>query len=139
MPPSADPSAGELRVGFTEVPGAGLVPAAIDRLYRRYPRMTVRTEHGSFSTILGFLRDRKCEVAVVWMLSPEPDMLFRPLHYEQLFIVVGSAANGRGDAASPSLTWRTNPGFSHCRRRRLAVPRWKHFVRSACGDHALLW
>jgi DNA-binding transcriptional LysR family regulator len=86
----ADPSAGELRVGFTEVPAAGLVPAAIDLLSRQYPRMTVRTEQGSFGTILGFLRDRKCEVAVLRMLSPEPDMQFRPLHYEQLFVVVGS-------------------------------------------------
>jgi len=86
----ADPSAGELRVGFTEVPAAGLVPAAIDRLTRRYRRMTVRTEQGSFSTILDFLRDRRCEVAVVRLLSPDPAMNFQPLHYEQLFVVVGS-------------------------------------------------
>src|SRR5215208_5798597 len=44
----ADPSAGELRVGFTEVPAAGLVPAAIERLVQKYPRMTVLTEQGSF-------------------------------------------------------------------------------------------
>src|SRR5213078_325274 len=54
----ANPSAGELRVGFAEVPAAGLVPAAIDRLTRRYPRMRVRTEQGGIGTLLDFLRDR---------------------------------------------------------------------------------
>jgi len=79
-----------LRVGFTEVPAAGLVPAAIDRLYRQYSRMTVHTEQGSIGTILQFLRERRCEVAVVrWHLN-EPDMKFEPLHYEQLFVVAGS-------------------------------------------------
>jgi DNA-binding transcriptional LysR family regulator len=86
----ADPSVGELHVGFTEVPAAGLVPAAIDRLTRRHPRITVHTEQGAFSTIVDFLRSRRCEVAVVRLLSPEPDMTFQPLHYEQLFVVAGS-------------------------------------------------
>jgi DNA-binding transcriptional LysR family regulator len=92
----ADPSAGELRVGSTEVPAAGLVPAAIDRLTRRYRRMTVHTEQGSFSTILEFLRNRRCEVAVVRLLSSEPDMNFLPLHYEQLFVVAGSRSKWVG-------------------------------------------
>ena len=70
----ANPSAGELRVGFAEVPAAGLVPAAIDRLTRRYPRMRVRTEQGGIGTLLDFLRDRRCEVVVARLLSPEPDM-----------------------------------------------------------------
>ena len=86
----SDPNGGELRVGFTETPAAGLIPAALDRLARKYSRMTVHTEQGSFTTLLGFLRDRKCEVAVGRMLSPEPDMNFQPLHYDQLFVVAGS-------------------------------------------------
>jgi len=85
----ANPSAGELRVGFAEVPAAGLVPAAIDRLTRRYPRMRVRTEQGGIGTLLDFLRDRRCEVVVARLLSPEPDMNFEPVHYDQLFVVVG--------------------------------------------------
>lgn len=86
----ADPSAGELRVGFGEVPAAGLVPAAIDRLTRRYRRMTVHTEQGGFGTLLDFLRDRRCEVVVTRLLSREPDMNFEPVHYDQLFVVVGT-------------------------------------------------
>ena len=86
----ADPSGGKLRVGFTEIPAAGLVPAAIDQLSQSYPRMTVHTEQGNFATVVGFLRERRCEVAVVRLLSQEPDMHFQPLHYEQLLVVVGA-------------------------------------------------
>jgi DNA-binding transcriptional LysR family regulator len=86
----ADPNAGELRVASTEVLAAGLLPAAIDRLTRQYPCMTVRTAQGSFSTVLEFLRDRRYEVAVARLLSSGPDLDLQPLHYEQPFVVVGS-------------------------------------------------
>jgi DNA-binding transcriptional LysR family regulator len=87
----ADPGAGELCVGLTEVPAAGMVPVAIDRLWQRYPRMTVRTEQGSADDVLNHLRQRKCEVGVVRLpFSAAPDMDFQPLHCEQLFVVAGS-------------------------------------------------
>ena len=86
----SDPTAGELRVGFGEVPAAGIVPAAIDRLAQQYPRMKVFTEQGSFDTLLDFLRTRRCEVVVARLLSREPDMDFQPIHYDQLLIVVGA-------------------------------------------------
>jgi DNA-binding transcriptional LysR family regulator len=86
----ADPSAGELRIAFTEVPAAGLVPAAIDRLRRRHPSMTVHTEQGAFSTVIDFVRSRRCELAVVRVPSPEPDLTLQPLHHEQLLVVTGS-------------------------------------------------
>ena len=86
----ADPSAGELRVGFGEVAAAGLVPAAIAHLSRQYRRMVVHTEQGSFDTLLEFLRNRRCEVAVARVLSQEPDINFEPVHYDQLSVVVGA-------------------------------------------------
>jgi DNA-binding transcriptional LysR family regulator len=87
----ADPSAGELRMGLTEVPAAGIIPAAIDRLWRRYPRITVRTEQGSADDVLNHLRQRKCEVGVLRLaFSAAPDMDFQALHCEQLFVVAGS-------------------------------------------------
>jgi DNA-binding transcriptional LysR family regulator len=85
----ADPSAGELRVGFSEVPAAGLVPTAIDRLARQYPRMSVRTEQGDFGTLISFLRERRCEVVIARQLWIEPDLDSQPLHYDQLFVVAG--------------------------------------------------
>lgn len=85
----ADPTSGELRVGFSEVPAAGLVPAAIDRLMLQYPRMVVHTEQGDARTILGFLRDRRCEVAVA-RIAAEPDIDVQPVHYDRLFVVAGA-------------------------------------------------
>src|SRR5580692_2175374 len=35
----ADPAAGELRIGGTEISTAGLIPAVIDRLTRKHPRI----------------------------------------------------------------------------------------------------
>lgn len=52
--------------------------------------MTVHTEQGSPRAVLGFLRDRTCEVAVARLYSSEPDMNFQPILYDQLLIVVGS-------------------------------------------------
>jgi DNA-binding transcriptional LysR family regulator len=86
----ADPGTGELRVGFGEVTAAGLVPAAIDRLTRRHPRMTVHTEQGAIGTVLDFLRNRRCEVAVGRHSPDAADLSFEPIHYEQLHIVVGA-------------------------------------------------
>jgi DNA-binding transcriptional LysR family regulator len=86
----ADPSAGELRIGFGEVQAAGLVPAAITQFSRQYRRIVVHTEQGSFETLLEFLRNRKCEVVVTRLLSQEPDMSVAPLHYDQLSVVVGA-------------------------------------------------
>jgi DNA-binding transcriptional LysR family regulator len=86
----ADPNGGELLVGFSEVPGAGLVPAAIDRLSRRYRNMTVQTEQGTFSTLLEFLRSRRCEVVVTRPLAHESDISVEPVHHDQLFVVAAA-------------------------------------------------
>jgi DNA-binding transcriptional LysR family regulator len=86
----ADPSGGELRIGFSELPAGGLIPAAIDRLSRRYPRISVRTEQGNASDVVNHLHQRKCEIAILRPPSPEPDLTVQPLFYEQLFVVAGS-------------------------------------------------
>jgi DNA-binding transcriptional LysR family regulator len=85
-----DPTAGELRVGFSEIPASGLVPAAIDRLSRQYRNMTVQTEQGTFGTLLDFLRSRRCEVVVTRLLAREPDVNVEPVHHDQLFIVAAA-------------------------------------------------
>jgi DNA-binding transcriptional LysR family regulator len=38
----ADPTAGEVRIACAEMPAAGLLPAAIDQISRKYPRIIVR-------------------------------------------------------------------------------------------------
>lgn len=86
----ADPATGDLRVGFGEVTAAGLVPAAIARLTRSHPRMTIHTEQGTIGTVLDFLRSRRCEVAVGRISPDAPDLAYEPIHYEQLRVVVGA-------------------------------------------------
>ena len=86
----ADPSGGELRIGFSELPAGGLIPAALDRLSRKYPRMTVRTEQGDAWDVLNHLHQRKCEIAILRPPSPDPDLAVHPLFYEQMFVVAGS-------------------------------------------------
>jgi DNA-binding transcriptional LysR family regulator len=43
----ADPTAGEVQIGATEAMVAGLLPVVIDRLYRRYPRLSVNITQAS--------------------------------------------------------------------------------------------
>ena len=112
----ADPGRGELRVGFGEVAAAGLVPAAIARLVRRHPRMTVQTEQGQITTVLDFLRNRRCEVAVGRQNSAAPDLIFEPIHFEQLYVVVG-AGRDRLDRAQTG-----RPTRPCAARRRRACP-----------------
>jgi DNA-binding transcriptional LysR family regulator len=92
----ADPNAAELRVGFSEVPAAGLVPAAIDELSKRYPRLSVRTEQGNPGTVLEMMRARKCELAVIRPPVIEPDLSAEPICHEQLFVVVGAGSRWAG-------------------------------------------
>ena len=101
----ADPNAGELRIGMTEVPAGGLVPAALDRLSRRYPRLTVHTEQGSAATVLGHLKARRCELIVARLLAAEADVEVEPLVYEQLSIVANRRSGwaGRRKIALASL------------------------------------
>lgn len=86
----ADPHAGELRVGFSELPAGGLIPAAFDRLARRFPRINIRTEQGSAWDVLNHLRQRHCEIAVLRPPASEPDLAVCPLYHEQLFVVAGA-------------------------------------------------
>ena len=92
----ADPNAAELRIGFSEVPAAGLVPAALDELSKRYPRLSVHTEQGNARTVLDMLRARKCELALIRPLVIEPDLSAEPICHEQLFVVVGTGSRWAG-------------------------------------------
>ncbi len=88
----ADPDAGELRIGVGESLAASLVPAVVERLHRRHPRLTVKIESGDPPVLLDhFLRQRICEVVILrpWSSLSDPDLQIEPLFYERLSIVVG--------------------------------------------------
>lgn len=86
-----DPQAGELRIACTEVWAAGLVPAAIDRLSKRLPRLRVRLEQGTASHQFNLLRERQCEIVISRLLTeaPDSDIEMQPLFYESLVVVAG--------------------------------------------------
>ena len=61
----ADPAVGEVRIASPETFASGLVPAAIDRLSRRYPRIVVRVVQVDTSTLeFRELRERKIDLAL---------------------------------------------------------------------------
>jgi DNA-binding transcriptional LysR family regulator len=89
----ADPTAGELRLGCAEAIATGFVPAVIDRLSQKYPRMVFQLQVGNTVTLqIRDLRERNVELVIARMLRriPEPDMEAQILFYEQLFAVAGA-------------------------------------------------
>lgn len=86
-----DPQAGELRIACTEVWAAGLVPAAIERLSKRLPRLRVRLEQGTAQHQFNLLRERRCEIVISRLLTetPDSDIEMQPLFYEPLVVVAG--------------------------------------------------
>src|SRR4051794_28099998 len=59
-----DPTAGELRIGATTAPAAGLLPAVIGRLIRQYPRMVFHVTVADPAVLqCRELRDRTIEFA----------------------------------------------------------------------------
>lgn len=86
-----DPQAGELRIACTEVWAAGLVPAAIERLSKRLPRLRVRLEQGTASHQFNLLRERQCEIVISRLLTeaPDSDIEMQALFYESLVVVAG--------------------------------------------------
>jgi DNA-binding transcriptional LysR family regulator len=91
----ADPTAGELRIGTTNVMAAGLVCAIVDRLSRQYPRLAVRVTIGD----LPDLQDRELrEHDIDLMIGRLPDAIpaedteTEVLFEETVFVVAGPAA-----------------------------------------------
>ena len=82
------PHEGELRIGCSEYMAAGLIPAAIDRLSRDYPKLLFQAELDNPFTRL---RERKVEFVIARLLTSdvEPDMESEILFYEKVFIAAG--------------------------------------------------
>jgi DNA-binding transcriptional LysR family regulator len=89
----ADPGAGELRIGCTEPLASGFVPAVINRLSRRYPRVVFHVVPGDSRTLRSReLRQREIELAVA--LAPGPhadgDLNVEILFDDRFVVLVGS-------------------------------------------------
>jgi DNA-binding transcriptional LysR family regulator len=90
----ADPAAGEVRIGCHHFLGASFVPAVIERLSRRYPRMVFHIVASQTDVLQRELSERKVDLVVGWKLGALTDeqMVFEHL-YDDPHVVVAGARN----------------------------------------------
>jgi DNA-binding transcriptional LysR family regulator len=102
----ADPTVGELRIGCSEGLMAGLMPAVIDRINRRYPGVRFHVAQASTDPLLRALRGREVDLVVVRMTpEPEDDLDKGVLFDDPIAVVAGrnSAWNRRRRVALSEL------------------------------------
>ena len=88
----ADPTAGEIRVACPETFAAGLLPDAIDRLSRRYPKIVVRVDQPSTASLgLQELRERSVDVVLLRLpkVFKDEDLETQTLLDDRHRVVVG--------------------------------------------------
>jgi DNA-binding transcriptional LysR family regulator len=90
----ADPTAGRLQVGTATPLVEGLIPAALDRLTARYPRVTCHLSDADTPTLSRLLRQRHIDLAVSrsWGSHFGDDFSGEFLFEEALFVVAGLAS-----------------------------------------------
>jgi DNA-binding transcriptional LysR family regulator len=92
----ADPTAGEIRVGCGEVFVAGLLPAIIERLRDRYPRIVCHIDQATTASSSDFheLRERRVDLTLGHI--PEPfesdEMSAEILFRERTYVVAGKGS-----------------------------------------------
>ena len=88
----ADPTAGEVRIGCSETLMAGFVPAIIDQLARRYPRIVVHAITAQ-TAVQEFreLRERSVDVMLGRLLKPvvDNDITTEIIGEDRRFVVAG--------------------------------------------------
>jgi DNA-binding transcriptional LysR family regulator len=92
----ADPTAGEVRVGSTEIMNAGLLPAVIDGLSRQYPRLVFTVMQApTIAAQYRDLRDRRVDFVFGRMMTliKNEDDLDAEILFEDPLIVVASAGS----------------------------------------------
>src|SRR5262245_53051322 len=88
----SDPTAGEGRVGSTEISTAGLVPAVIDRMSRQFPRLEFNViQARNIEQQYGELRERSVDLILGRMVTPtlDDDLNIEVLFDDPLLVVAG--------------------------------------------------
>ncbi len=89
--------AGVLTIGSATGVTSALVPRALAGLRERYPRLQVRIEEGLTNDLIGRVRRRTLDAALITEpLVPEPDMKTLPITTEALVVVMPKALKERG-------------------------------------------
>ncbi len=89
--------AGTLTIGSATGITSALVPRALASLRERYPRLQVRIEEGLTDDLIGRVRRRTLDGALITSpLIPEPDMQTLPITTEALVVVMPKTMKERG-------------------------------------------
>ena len=89
----SDPTTGELRIGTTDPLSVALVSPSIDRLSRKYPRMSFHVIAGDTAALYRDVIDRNVELAICRMLGPLPNELAAEVLFHDSLAVLTSAKN----------------------------------------------
>jgi DNA-binding transcriptional LysR family regulator len=87
----ADPTVGEVRIGCTEPMAGGFVPAIIERINRRHPRVLFHVVQADFGTMLTELRAREIDLMIgrpAAAISDE-DLDAQILFNDRIFVLAG--------------------------------------------------
>jgi DNA-binding transcriptional LysR family regulator len=88
----SDPTSGEVQIASSDVMMAGFIPAIIDRLARKHPKMTFQTIQGGDNHFLRTtLRERKVDVVISRRMQEivEDDLVTEILFQDPLLVVAG--------------------------------------------------
>src|SRR5262245_54520778 len=87
----ADPTAGEVRIGSIFPLAASFASADIDRLSRRYPRMSFRLVAGPVEELRRELTDRNIDFLLAWRVGPlaDPGLSFEILYNDSYVVAAG--------------------------------------------------
>jgi DNA-binding transcriptional LysR family regulator len=87
----ADPTVGEVRIGSTQPMAVGFVPAIIERINRRHPRVLFHVVQADFDTMLRELRAREIDLVIGRPAAPisEEDLDAKVLFNDPHFVVAG--------------------------------------------------
>lgn len=97
MAHAAGEIAGVLTIGSATGITSALIPRALAALRERYPRLQVRIEEGLTDDLIGKVRRRILDAALITEpLAPEPDMQTLPITTEALVVVMPKALKERG-------------------------------------------
>jgi DNA-binding transcriptional LysR family regulator len=88
----ADPQAGEVRIGGTPATAVGIVAAVIDRLSRKYPRISFHVVTGEAAVLYRELRERNVDLVIARMFSPfaGEDIETETLYQDQMVVVAAT-------------------------------------------------
>jgi DNA-binding transcriptional LysR family regulator len=86
----ADPTAGEVRIAAPMAMAAGLVPAVIDRLTRRHPRVVC---HLTVDTTYRALEERQVDLVITQIVGAAVDHMEAELLYADRVFVVAATKN----------------------------------------------